>query len=317
MAVLAIDAGGTRIKLGVVENGGVLARAVVDVPANERLEPLLPVIASALRGLLGSETKIEGMGMAFPSLIDATGTRITGHSGKYVDAPDVDLEAWARREFGVPFSVENDARMATIGEWRHGAGRGSDDIVMVTLGTGIGTGVVMGGQVLRGRHGQAGCLGGHLTLRAGGRPCPCGSVGCAETEASTSALPTLAAEDPEFAHSALCEANPLDYAAVFAWAQKGDALARRLRDRSLEVWGALAVTLIHAYDPEVLVFGGGILASGEAVLGPIRAYVERHAWTPWGTVRVTASELGDDAALVACEWLAKSRNEKKDEIAFA
>jgi len=310
VAVLAIDAGGTRIKLGVVENGVVLARTTLSVDSNELLAPLLPVIADALREILDPGMTVQGVGMAFPSLVNFEAARVLGNSGKYLDAEHLDLRAWAQQEFGVPFAVENDARMAVIGEWRHGAAREYGDVVMVTLGTGIGTGVVLDGKVLRGRHGQAGCLGGHLTLRVGGRPCPCGNVGCAETEASTAALAKIVADDPYFLQSRLQEASPLDYAAIFAYALVGDAYAIKLRDRSLEVWGALAVSLIHAYDPEVLVFGGGILASGEAVLGPIREYVEKHAWTPWGNVRVTASELGDAAALVACEWLVLSGHER-------
>lgn len=130
-------------------------------------------------------------------------------------------------------------------------------------------------------------------------------------------LPTIAAEDPELSTSSLRDAAPLDYAAVFARASEGDPVAIRLRDRSLEAWGSLAVSLVHAYDPEILVFGGGILRSGEAVLGPIRQFVEKHAWTPWGKVRVASSQLGDDAALIACEWLVKSREVNQHEIAFA
>jgi glucokinase len=317
MAVVAIDAGGTRIKLGVVERGAVLARTMIEARSGEGLAPQLPRIADAVRGLLPSGAVLEGVGMAFPSLVDVASGRILGHSGKYEDAPDLDLPAWCRREFDLPFAVENDARMATIGEWRHGVGKGCDDLVMVTLGTGIGTGVVLGGRVLRGRHGQAGCLGGHLTAHIGGHPCGCGGFGCAEAEASTAALPRLAAEDPDFAASSLRAAAPLDYAAVFAAAAQGDPCAKRLRDRSLAVWSALSVSLIHAYDPEMLIFGGGIAASGEATLGPIRQYVERYAWTPWGKVRVVASELGADAALIACEWLVASRNERNHEIAFA
>jgi len=80
-----------------------------------------------------------------------------------------------------------------------------------------------------------------------------------------------------------------------------------LRDQSLQVWGALAVTLVHAYDPSVMVFGGGIMASGSEFLPVIRDYVHAHAWTPWGKVPVLPSSLGDDAALVACEWLVQSR----------
>lgn len=338
VAIYAVDAGGTRIKLGLVEDGRVLARATLDARSDEGLGPQLPRIAEALLSLSprggsaeggdvrplavsigvasqgergrGEGLKIEGLGLAFPSLVDVETGRVTRDSGKYRDAMDLDLNAWCRHELGVPFAIENDARMACIGEWRYGAGRGVDDLVMVTLGTGVGTSAVMGGEVVRGRHGQAGILGGHFILDPHGHPCPCGAVGCVEAESSTATLPARAAEDPDFAASVLKGAALLDYAAVFRAAAEGDAAAVRLRDRALEVWGALTVSLIHAYDPEVVVFGGGILGAGEAILGPVRAFVARNAWMPWGTVRIVPSERGDDAALLACEWLVRSRHEK-------
>jgi glucokinase len=90
---------------------------------------------------------------------------------------------------------------------------------------------------------------------------------------------------------------------VFRLAAAGDPCAAALRDHSLLVWSSLAVNLIHAYDPEVLILGGGIMASGDVILPAVRDYVARYAHTPWGKVRVVASELGDTAALVAGEWL--------------
>jgi glucokinase len=219
----------------------------------------------------------------------------------------VDLRAWARQELGLPLAIENDARMALIGEWRHGAGRGSDDVVMITLGTGLGTSAVVEGRVVRGRHGQAGCLGGHFTVRYGGRACNCGNIGCAEAEASNAFLPTIAAERPDFAGSALSREPLIDYAAVIRHAAAGDVCARALLEHSVSVWGALAVSLVHAYDPEIVILGGGIMASGDAVLPAVRDYVLKHAHTPWGKVRVVASELGDQAALVAAEWLVREQ----------
>ncbi|RYG36147.1 ROK family protein [bacterium] len=283
MAVFAVDAGGTRIKLAVVSDGTILAKTSLDARSSEGLGPALPRIAEALRAL--GEYSVSGLAMAFPSLIE--GDRVIGGVGKYQDAETLDLAAWTRDEFGVPFAIENDARMAAIGEWRFGAGQGVSDLAMVTLGTGIGTAVVSEGRVLRGRHGAAAILAGHMTGFVSGRPCPCGNVGCWETEASTSALPHLSE-------------TYRDYAAVFG---SDDAEAVRIRERSLEVWSALAVSLVHAYDPEVLIFGGGVMASGEAILSPIREYVHLHAWTPWGSPRVMPAMLGNDAALVASEWL--------------
>jgi glucokinase len=315
MAVLAIDAGGTRIKLGVVEVGKVTARAVLDAHSEAGLEPQLPRIADALRQI--SPPNPVGIGMAFPSLVDNASGRVTRDSGKYRDAMELDLNAWAKAEFGLPFAIENDARMATIGEWRFGAAKGFDDVLMFTLGTGIGTGVITGGRVLRGKHGQAGCLGGHTIVEINGHRCPCGAVGCAEAESSTQVLPDLIREDARFRLSALRDANILDYAAVFAAAEKGDPLAVAVKTRSLDIWAALTVSLIHAFDPEIVVFGGGILSAGETVLEPIRRRVERDAWMPWGKVKIVRGTLGDDAALLACEWLVESRTESSYEIAFA
>jgi glucokinase len=195
--------------------------------------------------------------------------------------------------------------MALVGEWKHGAGRGSDNVVMLTLGTGLGTSAVIEGQLLRGKHGQAGVLGGHTTVRYGGRECSCGNIGCAEAEASTAFLAQVAVTLPGWESSSLRKLATLDYAAVFEHA--GDACARKLRDHSVQVWATLAVNLIHAYDPEVVIVGGGIMASADVVLPAVSDYVRRHAHTPWGKVRVVASELGDTAALVAGEWLLREQ----------
>ncbi|MDR3688149.1 MAG: ROK family protein [Fimbriimonas sp.] len=315
MAVLAIDLGGTRIKLGVVQDGQILARTILDARSQEGLEAHLPMITEQLKEIAPAQA--EGIGMAFPSLVDSRTGKVTRDSGKYRDSLDLDLNAWIEREFAIPFAIENDARLATIGEWRFGAGRGFENVVMITLGTGIGTSAVIGGRVLRGPHGQAGCLGGHTIANVGGHRCPCGAIGCAEAEASTSNLDLLAHEDPGFRTSALHRESRLDYAAVFRAARQGDTCAMRLRDRSLDVWASVGISLVHAYDPEILIYGGGIMAAGEEVLGPVRERVLRDAWMPWGTLSVVPSQLGDDAALLACEWLVQSKRMEKDEIAFA
>lgn len=281
MAVYAVDVGGSRIKLGLVEQGRVLARAAIDARSAEGFAAALPRISEVLRSL--TSEPVSGIAVAFPSLVHKG--RIIGDVGKFEDAESLDLRSWAMDEFGAPLVLENDARMAAIGEWQLGSAKGSDDVVMVTLGTGIGTGVIQGGRVMRGSHGSAGILGGHMTAKVSGESCPCGNEGCWETLASNAALQ---------------RSGLPDYAVVFA---SPDPELVEIKQRSLAVWGALAVSLIHAYDPEVLVFGGGVLASGEDVLGPIRQTVERRAWTPWGTPRIIASKLGDDAALLAAEWL--------------
>lgn len=307
MTILACDLGGTRMKLGVVRDGTVLAQTSEPSHSKHGLAPQLSVLKAAWRRLLDqlelTPRQCAGISVAFPSLVDSRTGRVLAEYGKFADAMGLDLRDWAQRELGLPLAIENDARMALIGEWRHGAGRGLDNLAMMTLGTGLGTCAVIEGRILRGTHGQAGVLGGHLTVRYGGRACNCGNVGCAEAEASTAFLGRIAASLPEWDYSSLQQSATLNYALVFKHAAAGDPCAVRLCDHSLLVWSTLAVNLIHAYDPERVILGGGIMASAGVILPWVRDYVQRHAHTPWGQVEVVVSQLGDRAALVAGEWL--------------
>ncbi len=312
--VLACDLGATRVKLGLVRQGQVLAQHVLASESEQGMALRLPVIAESLRRLVSSQgiglTDCAGLSVSVPSLIDPDTGRIRSEFGRFRDMPNLDLRAWARSEFGLPCVLENDARMATIGEWRYGAGRGCNDLVMITLGTGLGTSVVLEGRILRGRHGQAGCLGGHLSVNYGGRKCACGSIGCAESEASTKFLAALADSRADFATSPLAHEPVLDFAAVFRHAAAGDPCARAIRDHSLLVWSTLTVNLVHAYDPELVILGGGIMASKDVIVPAIQEFIDRHAHTPWGHVRVVPSVLGDAAALVAAQWLIEEHLEK-------
>jgi len=315
MNTLAVDFGGKRIKLGLVANGAVLAQAVLLSRADEQLQTQLGAVAGALKQLC-QQSGVElgacaGVAFAYPSIIDVGCARILDHFDKFGEVCSLDLRAWAQEQLGLPLVMDNDARLALVGEWRYGAGIGCQNVVMVTLGTGIGVSVVIEGRLLRGVHGQAGILGGHLTANYDGHACVCGSIGCAEAEASTWALERFTREAPEFKGSALIREPALDFAAVFRLASQGDACSMALRNHCLRVWSALAVSLIHAYDPEMLIFGGGVMGSAETILPAVRDYVERHAHTPWGKVRVVASSLGDQAALLGCEWLLREQIAKE------
>lgn len=309
MTSLAVDFGGTRIKLGVIQDGKVIKLHVMPAESEQLLVSRLESVALVLQKLC-SELGVNlrdcvGIGFSYPSIIDRWNARILDHFGKFGDARALDLRQWAKQRLGLPLAIDNDARMALIGEWRYGAGRGCDNCAIITLGTGIGVSAVIEGNVLRGVHGQAGILGGHTTLRRDGELCVCGNVGCAELEASTRVIARLAQKHPEFAKSAIAKEAVVDYAAIFRLAEREDACALALREHSLSVWSALAVNLIHVFDPERLILGGGVMRSSAAILPPVREYVERHAHTPWGKVKVVASELGDEAALLACEWLVR------------
>ena len=300
--ILACDVGGTRIKLGLVRGARLLGQSEIDAEAKNGLASALKRIAKAVRPLCrkaGIEPQVlDGFGLSFPGIIEPRTERILSTpAGKFDDSKNMDVPKLVEKMLGLPTRICNDANAALAGEWHFGAARGCRSAVMMTLGTGIGTSAIIGGVPLRGQHGQAGCLGGHLTANLDGQVCPCCNIGCAESEASTWALPAQARADPGFDSSRLARVKAIDYAAVFRAAAQGDKVAAELRDRSLRVWSVALVNLIHAYDPEIAVIGGGIMRSGAIILPRLRRYVSKHAWTPWGKVKIKPAALGNDAGM--------------------
>lgn len=311
MRAAAVDLGGSHATCAVVEDRTVLAAETIPIPAAAALGPILPRLAQALhqaarRGGL-SLGDCVGLAFGFCGLVDPRANRILSTNRKYDDGPGLDLPLWAHQALGLPLRLENDARLALLGERQSGAAEGFDDVVMITLGTGIGGAAMIEGRLVRGRHFQAGCLGGHLPVRFDGRPCSCGGVGCVEAEASTAFLPDQCREWPGFGASALAQSESLGFEEVFAHARGGDRVAVEIRDRCMHVWAAGAVALVHAYDPEVVVLGGGVMRSGEEILPFVESWVHAHAWTPWGRVQVRPAALGDRAALLGAVPLLEER----------
>ena len=302
MKALAIDLGGTHATCAIVEGRSILASEVVATDGTVGLRPALPEIVRAFHRLL-KHTGVNaadclGLAFSFCALVDSRTSKILSTNQKYDDAQGFDFTAWAKSELGLRLRLENDARMALLGERYAGAGRGFDDIVMTTLGTGIGGAAMIGSKLLRGKHAQAGCLGGHIPVRLGGRQCTCGAIGCAEAEASGWSLPLIAADWPGFAQSRLAQEKTVNFEALFRLAAANDPVALALRDRCLQVWATATVGLIHAYDPEIIIFGGGVMKSADVILPYIQSYVEKHAWTPWGKVKVLAAEVGNNAGIL-------------------
>lgn len=296
MRILAVDLGGSHAACALVEDQEIVARDQITFGDGVALAAILPELAAVLRRL-NPGGDAQGVGFGFCGLVDARNTRVSSTNGKFEDAVKLDLRAWARSELSLPLRLENDARLALLGECSAGAAQGETDVVMFTLGTGIGGVAMMNGLPLQGKHGQAGVLGGHVPVKFNGRRCTCGSIGCAESEASGWALPLVCAEWPGFAASALRN-REINFENVFACAAAGDPVALAVQQHCLQVWGAAAVAAVHAFDPDVLLYGGGVMKAGDAILPFIRNYVNRYAWTPWGKPAVRAARLGNDAALL-------------------
>jgi glucokinase len=302
MKALAIDLGGTHATCAIVDDRTILAEAVVSTDGTQGLKPIMPLFAQTFRKLLqqtGADTKdCAGLAFSFCGLADTRIGRVVSTNQKYDDAVEVDFVGWSKQEFGLLLRIENDARMALLGESYAGAARGFEDVVMTTLGTGIGGAAMIAGSLVRGKHAQAGCLGGHLPVLFNGRTCTCGNIGCPEAEAAGWSIPLVARDWQGYSNSALGKDEPLNFEKLFRYAEHGDAVATALRDRCLQIWAASTTGLIHAYDPEIVVYGGGVMKSAGIILPFVQAYVEKHAWTPWGKVKVRAAELGNNAGLL-------------------
>lgn len=302
MKAFAIDLGGTHATCGLVDDRTILAHKTIDTDRAKSLRTVLPRIAETFRDMAAQQglavSDMAGIAAGFAGIVDSRTGTVLATNEKYPDAKQIDLCVWGREEFGLPLRLENDARLALLGEVYGGAARGFDDVVMMTLGTGIGGVAMIEGKLLHGKHSQAGCLGGHFPVLFTGRPCNCGAIGCAEAEASGWSLPEIVKNWPGASQSSLARHRDVGFKEVFEEAARGDQVAVAIRDRCLNVWAADAVALVHAYDPEIVVVGGGVMASAGAIIPYLESYVTQHAWTPWGKVRVRAAELGNNAALL-------------------
>jgi glucokinase len=298
---IAVEVGGGHTTCALVDGSSVLDKTVVD-GANTSLGMTLKTVEVGVRKLLAAAGVAPqdciGISVAFCGIVDAGSGRILATpQGKFDDAGGLDLAGWSRDAFGLQLRLENDARQALLGEHWSGAARGFQDVALITLGTGIGGAAMVDGHLLASRHHQAGAIGGHIPVSIEGRACKCGGRGCAEAEASTWALQSICAGWDGFGESSLAREERIDYGTLFRHYDAGDAVAAAVLERSCDVWATLAVTVIHAYDPEVLLFGGAVMQRSEELLPRIRARVYDRAWTPGRKVRIEPTALGDDAPL--------------------
>ena len=307
---IAVDLGGTIVKIGLLKEGQLFDRKEIIAQSASGLNKQLLELETAINQMLHSNqlqnTDLLGIGFSFAGLVDSSKNRILSTNQKYDDGPEVDLVSWASQKWNCPLFAENDARMALLGEWQFGAGKEHSDLVMVTLGTGIGSAVLINGQLLKGKHFQAGNLGGHFVINHRGAVCTCGNIGCVEAEASTWRLPSLLNEHPEFSESSMRNEAVLDFKALFHHAENNDRVAKEVLDHCLSAWAAGIITMIHAFDPEMIIMSGGIMRSSAIILPALQEKINKLAWTPWGKVKLVEARFPDSAALYGADYLVRS-----------
>lgn len=277
MRTVAIDLGGTAVKLGVFESGDLVASdefATVDGQIG------LDEVAGRVDTLLDGEPA-AAVGIAVPGVVHPQTSSLLAAHGKYAALHDLDLAAWSQTRFGCRAVVENDARAALIGEVADGSVRGARDAVLIVLGTGIGTAAILDGRIVRGHHGHGAILGGHITVDLDGPRCPCGNIGCAEALASTWALDAAAAAG-ELALGPALAARRADHGAIGIRdlvETRDEPQSAVILDRYIRTWAAVIVTQCHAFDPDVVVVTGGVMRAREIILPAIRDRVHADLWS--------------------------------------
>ncbi|HLK48758.1 MAG TPA: ROK family protein [Bryobacteraceae bacterium] len=277
MVVLGIDIGGTQIKAGMVdEKGAILASRTISTPAD--LESFVPSLHSAIGWLLEATTVPAGVGIGCKGIINPDSTQVEMLSGGLHYLQGQRLSELVGLPLDVPVFADNDARVALAGEMVWGAARGHQEIVMLTLGLGVGGAVLTNGQLLRGHHGIGGHLG-HLTVDPEGPACACGNRGCLETVFSAraiegeawaavhrgcaSTLTRLFREQPQLA---TCRT-------IFQAAREGDEVAGSIVSKAIRKLGAAVAGLLHIFDPELVILGGQVADAGADLLLPLQEEV--------------------------------------------
>lgn len=305
---VGIDLGGTNIKIGLVQDGKILASDSIYAEADHSMRERLPVIRKAVDDLVDKSgfvrDQIGGVGLSFPSIVDDKNRKILTRYVKFSDADEVDLNQWSRDAWNVPLALENDARAALVAEWQYGAGKGYDNIVQVTLGTGFGSGVLIEGKLFRGAHHVGGNLGGHVMVNFKGDPCNCGAFGCMETEASGWVIHDKWKSDPMYLESKLAGEDKITYQSVFQFADE-DELARKILEHSLQAWSANVYNLVHHFDPDVVIVGGGIMKSGDLIVRHLQDFIDRYCWQPAGTVKILPAQQSDFAGMLGMAYLSE------------
>ena len=298
---VGLDVGGTKLVGGAIDAGGtVLARSRRTTPGDG--EGLMAVVADVVAELdPGGRLPV---GVAIAGLIDRSGVF---RYGPNVAARDLAVADRLAATLARPIVVVNDASAATVAEQRVGAASGLDDVVMFTLGTGVGGGVIARGRLVEGHHGMAGELG-HVIVEDGGRRCPCGTAGCIEAYASGRAIEAAArARFEGGAPEIVARATPLTGRAVVAAARAGVPEAVDVLEEAGRWLGVAIASMVSAFDPGMVVVGGGAgVATAPWVLPAARASLaERLLGRGWrAQAPIEAAALGDDAGTIGAAILA-------------
>lgn len=308
-----MDLGGTKILTALVdERGEVSSRVRIATPKGGP-EAVVDAVVEAVQEVCAragiDRSAARGVGVGAPGPLDH-------ESGVVFEPPnmpgwrDVPLAEMLSPRLGLRVAVENDANAAAMGERWVGAGAGTDDLIYITVSTGIGGGLILGGRLYRGVTGTAGEVG-HMVIEAGGPRCGCGRLGCLEALASGTAIArearaaVLAGQPTSLS---VIPVERLEAEDVALAARDGDPLARKVFARAAAALGTGIANLVNLFNPAMVIVGGGVARAGDLLFGPVRRIVHQEAFErPGAAVRIVPAALGDDVGVVGAAAVARER----------
>ncbi len=314
-AAIGVDLGGTNLRFGLVrEDKKIISRRRTGTMATEGVEIVIERLTSGIQTLamraesLGLE--VAGIGIGVPGIISAREgvVRLSPNLPGWKDTP---LRARLQESFPYPVYIENDANAYALGEYWFGAGKDAESMVCITLGTGVGGGIILDGHIWRGADGMAGEAG-HITVNPDGPLCPCGNRGCLERYSSATAVMEMAqsaaAGSGKTAIKTLLKNGTLTPETIADAAKKGDRTAARIYSEAGKYLGIAIADLIDLLNMECVVIGGGMSGAWELFIGPLKEEVRARAFKiPAQRCRIVRGKLRDDAGILGAAGLALKR----------
>lgn len=315
MFYIGIDLGGTNIAAGIVdENGAIIKKGSVPTgrtrPSGEIVEDMCSLVKQLMDETGINESQVDSIGIGSPGIPDRKNGIIIYNCN--LGFRNVPIRQLMQRHFNLPVYLENDANCAAIAESVAGAAKGEPFAVAITIGTGIGGGVIIDNKLYTGFNGAGGELG-HVVIQMDGEPCTCGRKGCWEAYSSATALirQTIRAarNNPQSVIHQLVngDLDKVDAKTAFDAARLGDETGRQVVEQYIEMLADGLANMINIFQPSVVVLGGGVSKEGENLLGPLREKVRRRTYCAEGVpnTRLVAAQMGNDAGIVGAAFISK------------
>lgn len=310
--IIGVDLGGTSVKIAILDIlGNIEDQWSISTDISDNGKNIVSDIISSIQEYLLENSislgDIKGIGMGSPGKIDfEKGTVIGAYNLGW--SKEQNIREQFEEAFGRPFYIDNDANVAALGERWKGAGENAPDVIFVTLGTGVGGGIIAQGQLLHGVNGSAGEIG-HMVVDEGGFSCTCGNIGCLETVASATGIVNIAKsfasqfDEPSELRRLILE-HQVTAKDVFDYAKKNDSLGQKIVWQFANYLGKSLSQLANALNPNYIVIGGGVSAAGDFLLDKVKEEFDRFAFpTVRNSTKLALATLGNDAGVIGAASL--------------